>query len=329
MKCVLGIDTSNYTTSVCAVAAVDGTLLASARKLLPVTDGQRGLRQSDALFFHVRQLPMVMGELMQHLHVAGVSPEWVAAGVSVRPRPYASSYMPVFQAGASFATSFTQAIGIPLVHTSHQEGHLAAAEHFVPVEGRRFVAVHISGGTSDVMIAERTAFGYKVDLIGEGLDLHAGQFVDRVGVHLGLPFPAGPELERLASSLGHESSDEQPSFALPASVRGAQMSFSGPLSAAIRALDAGTSPELVASAVQRCIAQSVAKAVEYAIREHDDSIREVLVAGGVASNAVICQRVTQRLLKRVRGVRVQFAPPEFARDNALGVARIAQGRFRA
>ncbi|GMA60624.1 peptidase M22 [Alicyclobacillus fastidiosus] len=328
MKCVLGIDTSNYTTSVCAVSAADGTLLANARMLLPVTDGQRGLRQSDALFFHVRQLPMVMGELMQQLHVAGIHPEWVAAGVSVRPRPYASSYMPVFQAGASFATSFAQAVGIPLVHTSHQEGHLAAAEHFVPVDGRRFVAVHISGGTSDVMIAQRTAFGYKIDLVGEGLDLHAGQFVDRVGVHLGLPFPAGKALERLASSEESQFVDEQPPFALPASVHGARMSFSGPLSAAIRALDRGTSPALVANAVQRCIAQSVAKAVEYTIRQHDTSVREVLVAGGVASNATIRHRVTERLTKRVRNVRVQFAPAEFARDNALGVAHIAQVRFR-
>ncbi|EPZ48949.1 hypothetical protein N007_03675 [Alicyclobacillus acidoterrestris ATCC 49025] len=326
MKCVLGMDTSNYTTSVCAVSAEQGELLASARMLLPVTSGQRGLRQSDALFFHVRQLPLVMGELMEQLHAKGIVPEWVMAGASVRPRPYASSYMPVFQAGTNFITAMAQALGIPVVRTTHQEGHLAAAEYFVPAQGARFVAVHISGGTSDVMLAERTEFGYKIDLVGEGMDLHAGQFVDRIGVRLGLSFPAGPALEQLAA-MAVRDEESNSDFTLPSSIHGAKMSFSGPLSAAMRALDAGVPAPDVAYAVQMCIATSVAKAVEYCIRHGDSDVREVVVAGGVASNAVIREHVTDRLERRVRNVRVRFAPPEFARDNALGVARIAWRRY--
>ncbi|WAH39008.1 Kae1-like domain-containing protein [Alicyclobacillus dauci] len=318
MNTVLGVDTSNYTTSLCAVSADDGRLLASARMILPVTKGQRGLRQSDALFFHVQQLPTVMADLMKQLHAETIQPRWTSVGVSVRPRPYAQSYMPVFQAGASFAMNFGQALGIPVVRTSHQEGHLAAAEYFTPMSRGPFVGVHISGGTSDVMLAERTHFGYRIALVGAGLDLHAGQFVDRIGVRLGLPFPAGPHLEKLADQF-----DGPEDFTIPSAVHGAAISFSGPLSAALRAIDSHVAPGEVASAVQRCIAVSVAKAVEHVVKSEAHTVKDVLVAGGVASNAFIRRHVTERLERRIRGAVVQFAPADFARDNALGVARIA------
>lgn len=324
MKCILGIDTSNYTTSLAVVRAGTGQLLASARCMLPVTKGQRGLRQSDALFFHVRQLPDVMADLMCQLHQQQVCPDWVGVGVSVRPRPQAASYMPVFHAGANFALVFAQALGIPVVRTSHQEGHIAAAEYFLKPNFGHFVAVHISGGTSDVMLARRTDFGYAIQLVGEGLDLHAGQFVDRVGVQLGLPFPAGPALEALAST----AITQGESFSLPSAVRGAQMSFSGPLSAAARAIEAGKKPADIARAVELCVAQNVSKAIEYALRNATVPTRDVIVAGGVAANATIRNRVVERLEKRVRGVSVQFAPPAYARDNALGVAVIAERFLR-
>ncbi|MFD1675036.1 peptidase M22 [Alicyclobacillus fodiniaquatilis] len=318
MECILGIDTSNYTTSLAVVSAGTGRLLASARCMLPVTKGQRGLRQSDALFFHVRQLPDVMADLMCQLHEQQIHPDWVGVGASVRPRPQATSYMPVFHAGANYAVVFAQSLGIPVVRTSHQEGHIAAAEYFLRPNMGPFVAVHISGGTSDVMLARRTDFGYAIQLVGEGLDLHAGQFVDRVGVQLGLPFPAGPALEALASTA------EGTALLLPSAVRGAQMSFSGPLSAAVRAIEAGENPADIARAVELCVAQNVSKAIEYAVRNASVPTRDVIVAGGVAANATIRQRVVERLKKRVRGVSVQFAPPLYARDNALGVAVIAE-----
>lgn len=324
MKCVLGIDTSNYTTSVCAINAVDGLMVVQARKMLPVKEGDRGLRQSDALFFHVRQLPEVMAELMSEFHRRGIEPTFERIGVSVRPRPYASSYMPVFQAGLSYAETLSIALGIPMTRTSHQEGHLAAAEYFHDMGTGPFVAVHLSGGTSDVMIAKRTTPGYAVDLVGEGADLHVGQLVDRVGVRLGLPFPAGPHLEKLSRQNQRERLQRATgnSLTISAPVQGASMSFSGPLSAAMRAIDAGCDEGEVAYAVETCIARAVSKAVEYAAREHG-SVRKVLIAGGVASNQHIQTEVCARLERRLRDVQVRFAPPEYARDNALGVARIA------
>lgn len=315
--CILGFDTSNYTTSIAAVHAQTGECLASGRMMLPVEHGQRGLRQSEALFFHVRQLPLVMAEVSSTLHQNAIRPRFVRVAASVRPRPAAVSYMPVFHAGESFAESFAIANGIPMTRTTHQEGHLSAAEHFVSMNNEAFVAVHISGGTSDVMIAKATSQGYKISLIGEGLDLHAGQFVDRVGVHLGLPFPAGPHLERLAASLV-----EPVTFKLPSAVREAKMSFSGPLTAATRALQSGQQPAEVASAVQMCVSRSVSKAVEFAVRQAEDVVSRVLIVGGVASNQSIRFDIEHRLARRTPFAKVEFAPREFARDNALGVARL-------
>ena len=58
----LGIDTSNYTTSA-ALADGDGNIIVNLKRLLPVKEGERGLRQSDALFAHTKNLPLIMGEL--------------------------------------------------------------------------------------------------------------------------------------------------------------------------------------------------------------------------------------------------------------------------
>ncbi|MCL6593123.1 MAG: peptidase M22 [Alicyclobacillus sp.] len=314
---ILGVDTSNYTTSLCALDAATGQLVAEARRLLPVATGASGLRQSEALFFHVQQLPAVMAELRAQLVQRGQMGRWRGVGVSVRPRPLARSYMPVFQAGWGFAQAFAQALGLPLVPCSHQEGHLAAAAAFLPRLEGPFLAVHLSGGTSDVLLAEPTRFGYRVHAVAPEADLHAGQLVDRVGVALGLPFPAGPALERLAAQAPAQSS-----FRLPSSPARAGLSFSGPCTAALRALARGVPPAQVALAVQVCIAHSVAKVLAVAAAQYPQ-VQAVVVAGGVAANADIQQRVRQRLRRHAPHLTVWFAPARFASDNALGPARIA------
>jgi len=319
MHCVLGIDTSNYTTSLAVVDADTGALLAEKRMLLPVKPGEKGLRQSDALFFHVQQIPLVMGELIRELKQRALveTPTWVGVGVSVRPRPSARSYMPVFHLGESFAYTFAAAVRQQVVRTSHQEGHLAAADYFLEdVHNEPFLAVHLSGGTSDVMWAKRTRFGYEIDLFGEGSDLHAGQFVDRIGVALGLSFPAGPHLELLART----AVDSE--FRLAARVQAASMSFSGPCSAALRAVAAGVPAAEIARAVEACIASNVVKALMYGYERR--KVSRCVIAGGVASNAWIRNRIVHRLNILAPSLSVYFAPSRFSSDNALGVAKIAR-----
>ena len=298
---IIGIDTSCYTTSL-AVFDLAGRLLCEKRRLLPVAEGECGLRQSEALFCHVRQLPELMEELTAE--AGPLSPKAVC--VSMRPRPQEGSYMPVFLAGAGLARSLAAAWGAPLYETSHQEGHIAAALWSAGLSWQEpFLALHLSGGTGEILYVTQKAAGYEIETVGD-TDLPPGQFVDRVGVALGLPFPAGPHLEKLAE----EATDL--SFRLSGSVQGTHISFSGPESAAQRAVKAGVEPASVAAAVLDNIAKSLGKAIEAA--RFQTGCGKVLLAGGVAAN----QRIRNKLLP----LKVDFAAPKYAGDNACGVALI-------
>ena len=295
---IIGIDTSCYTTSL-AVFDLAGRLLCEKRRLLPVEKGACGLRQSEALFCHVKQLPQLMEEVASELELR---PRAVC--VSVRPRPKTGSYMPVFLAGEGLARSLAAAWQAPLYRTSHQEGHIAAALWSAGLSWTQpFLALHLSGGTGEILAVEPQDTGYAVTAVGD-TDLPPGQFVDRVGVALGLPFPAGPELERLAEEA--KGTD----FRLSGSVKGTHISFSGPESAAQRAVAQGVGKAEIAAAVLDNIAKSLAKAI-IAARELT-GYRRVLLAGGVAAN--------RRIRQKLAPLAVSFAGREYAGDNACGVA---------
>jgi len=305
----LGIDTSAYTTSL-AVVDNAGTLLWEARRVLRVPAGGAGLAQSAAFFQHVQNLPLLVAEMPSCLWM-----DLAAVGVSMTPRPVAGSYMPVFTAGYAVARVCASAKGIPLVQTSHQEGHLAAglASAGGP-SAKEFLAVHLSGGTTEMLHVRRQDSGFAIEILGGSTDLHAGQFVDRVGVRLGLAFPAGKALERLA-----ECAQAGAAALLPSSVRGMRVSFSGVETAAARLLQQGVSPADVARAVEGCIARTVAKLVRNGL-EHT-GLSEVLLVGGVAANRYLREELARRLGRRAA---LFWAVPEWSRDNAIGVALLAR-----
>ena len=196
MREFLGLDTSNYTTS-CAIFDAESGTVRQAKKLLPVKSGMAGLRQSDAVFHHTRQLPEVIQTLLPNppQNLTGI-------GVTTRPRNIEGSYMPCFLAGKAAATAAASAAGVPLFAFSHQAGHIMAAlkscEAGEEALGREFLAFHISGGTTELLHVKRKAVGFDVAIVGETLDINAGQLIDRAGVLLGLKFPCGMELEKLA-----------------------------------------------------------------------------------------------------------------------------------
>jgi N6-L-threonylcarbamoyladenine synthase len=308
----LGIDTSAYTTSA-ALADETGRRVWDERLLLPVEPGEQGLMQSEAFFWHGRHLPQLWRSLPKNMwRLIG------AVGASTKPRSVADSYMPVFTAGYGAAVAIASALGVPLVETSHQEGHLAAALY--TGEGaalREFCAVHLSGGTTEMLWVRHKAGIFETEIIGRTEDLHAGQFVDRVGVALGLPFPAGAELERLAQAGAPEAA-----ALIPAAVKGCNVSFSGPESAARRLLQAGRSPADVALATEGCIVRSLTKMLR---RTPVENTTDVLFVGGVAANSYLRAELRRRLPE----LRFHWAPPELSRDNAVGVAIIAAQRQAA
>lgn len=308
-KVILGIDTSHYRTSL-SLADTRGNLLDDQRRWLDVPKGSRGLQPSEAVFQHVQQMPLFMDKLSFQPH------ELVAVCASTAPRPVPGSYMPVFRVGESFARTLSATLDVPFYSTTHQEGHIAAAEGSASSTpaASSFIAVHLSGGTSELLFCQRKQTGYAIEKKGGTTDLHAGQLIDRLGVALGLSFPAGPHLERLA----HTS---EGAFSVPSSVRGFDFSFSGPTTALLRALERDEVPHAdLARAAEKCIANTLEKVLCHTLETL--KIRDVFIVGGVAANAFIRERLKQRLEHPARGARLFFADPVFSGDNAFGVARI-------
>ena len=171
----LGIDTSNYATSLAVFDTNAGEVVCDCKKFLPVKQGQLGLRQSDALFHHTVALPAMLETLTQKVDLSEVE----AVGVSARPRPVEGSYMPCFLAGVSAATAFSLARNIPLVQSTHQQGHIAAALYATGdrtlLESSALV-FHVSGGTTDLLLCHGAQ---DIRMLGTSNDLYAGQAVDR------------------------------------------------------------------------------------------------------------------------------------------------------
>jgi len=307
----LGIDTSAYTTSV-ALVSEDTGLLADERIMLRVDLGQRGLRQSDAHFEHSRNLPSLLERISPFLKEHHLS----AIGVSDRPRRIEDSYMPVFLAGLNTARSLAAVGGYPLYLLSHQEGHIEAALKGLPLMVPEFLAVHFSGGTSEVLLVKRDRARYDIKLLLATKDINAGQLVDRVGVAMGLPFPAGRHMERMARGYRGDLS-------IPSAVDAGGFSFSGAETRASSMLAAGVSPETVSFLVFQCIANTLEKSLRAACR--DTGVYEVVMAGGVMANALIRTRLTERLTGS--GIELYWAEPGLSTDNAVGTAIMARNSY--
>ncbi len=313
----VGIDTSNYTTSVCAIDEF-GTVLHEARQVLTVPLGKRGLQQSQALYQHVTTLPSMLDDLRKTVS----SHSMTRVAVSTRPRSREGSYMPVFQAGILVAHALAVATEQLLIETTHQAGHIAAGVATAAMPDMReqpFAVMHLSGGTTDVLIAHGDKRDFGVQEWVSGKDLHVGQMVDRIGVQLGYSFPAGKQLEQLALQV--EEDREIP--VIPSSVQRGVPSFSGPLTHAGKLIEAGVEPMLVASGVFRCIGNTVEKMIRHMYDQ--TGIHRILLVGGVASSVLL----KERLCNRFDGAPQQlyFCDSQYSSDNSFGVAHIAKNTW--
>ncbi len=306
-RTVLGLDTSNYRTSL-ALVSEEGKILLNIRELLPVPAGERGLRQNEAVFAHLRQLSAAETALRQ----AADGPV-AAVAASMTPRDGTDSYMPVFLAGASFGRLTAAALGVPFIGTTHQRGHLAAAKAGTELEDAgEYLALHLSGGTTDLLEIR----GESVKQIGGSLDLHAGQMVDRVGVAMGLLFPAGPEMEKLARKGRSEGR-------LGCSMSDGDLTchFSGAESQAQRWILAGSIPrENIAREIYDILARTIARML--CAGTVKTGLRQALVTGGVASSELFRELLEQRIRGKKQAPEIVFGQPEMSGDNAVGVALI-------
>lgn len=301
MSLYIGVDTSNYTTSF----ALCGDIDRSVRKILPVPEGQRGIRQSNAVFAHIKQAPELYAELAGGVDLKEVK----AVGVSTRPRSVDGSYMPAFLPGETFAHIISSTLGIPLYAFSHQDGHIMAgimsAGRYDLLE-REFFSVHLSGGTFEILRSKYNGSNFDVEIVGGTKDISAGQLIDRVGVRCGMSFPCGREVSALA---GRADGDLP---LLKVSENNGYVNFSGAETQAMK-LVGNVSTEKLCKAVIDCISESIVKAL------CSVGAKNVLMVGGVAASDVL-----RTQLKEKCDIDFVFASSEMSSDNAWGIAKLAE-----
>ena len=296
---VLGFDTSNYTTS---IAFFDGNGGVNCSRLLPVKPGELGLRQSDAVFHHTKSLPELSDRLFSHVNGENIT----AIGVSTRPRAVEGSYMPCFMVGYSHAKLLADYLNVPLVEVSHQQGHVAASlwsAGRLDLMDRPHLAWHLSGGTTELLLVEPDGNNVKCTRIGGTTDISAGQLIDRTGVMLGLPFPAGKHVDAASrSAVGRE--------VFRVKCPGMEFSLSGVQNKVQQFHKLYTDPAETAAYALRCVVCAVRKATENALKEYHGL--EVVFSGGVASNSMLRETVAD--------LNPVFCEPQYSTDNAMGVA---------
>ena len=298
----IGIDTSNYTTSIAYFGAGEGE---NCSQLLPVKQGELGLRQSDAVFAHIKSLLELSGRLFSHLQGKSIR----AVGVSTRPRVVEGSYMPCFMVGYSHAKMLSDALNVPLVEVSHQQGHVAASlwsAGRLDLMDEPHLAWHLSGGTTELLLVEPDGKNVKCTRIGGTTDISAGQLIDRTGVMLDLPFPAGKHLDELSKTA---------EFTEVFKVKCPEMEFSlsGVQNKVQQFYSKNQNPVETAAYALRCVGEAVYLATKNARKAYPGL--PVVFSGGVASNSMLRQRLA--CFDPI------FAAPQFSTDNAMGVAVLA------
>lgn len=309
----LGIDTSNYKTSVAAVDA-ERNIICDLQQYLNVKKGERGLRQSVALFQHVNNLPKLLEEAFSLLRSkTGGNFEIDCISVSDKPRPIAGSYMPCFQAGLSAARSLSAAMDIPCRTFSHQEGHIEAVRYDSPLrQTSKFLAFHFSGGTSEALFTEENDCGdLQISIVGGSLDIAFGQVLDRVGVALGMDFPCGREMDDIARKTPCVMKKEN--FLPAIKCKDGQINLSGIETSCRRLLGQVETDRLIHMLFVR-----LAEAISDMIKQLSDlyGTKDILFAGGVSASSFIRNYLENSL----KGFRICFGDPARSTDNAVGTA---------
>lgn len=309
---VVGIDTSNYTTSF-AIISTDGELVANLKRPLPVKAGERGLRQSDAVFAHVKNIPDIINEAREYLADSRI----VAVGVSERPRNVEGSYMPCFLTGVAQAESIGATNQVPLYKYSHQCGHMMAAifsSGSFDLLDKEFLAYHVSGGTTEMLSVKYNGTDFESNLIGGTADLNAGQLIDRVGVYMGLSFPCGREMEALALESAEYKGAKRPK------VTDFKVNLSGIENQAVKLFDECGDKSTVSAFVFDNVGKALIALTDSYFEKNGE--RDLLFAGGVMSNGIIKKMISDKY-------NASFAEPMLSADNAVGVAYLAYKRYIA
>jgi len=323
----LGIDTSNYTTSA-ALVDEELNIVGNSRKILEVRQGERGLRQSQALFEHIGNLP----QIIENMGINEKNCRINVVAVSERPRRVEGSYMPVFLAGSSLGRSVAAVTGAQYAGYSHQEGHIEAAKCSSGYKGEEeFLCLHLSGGTTEILKCKELlgGRGYDAEIVGATKDLALGQLIDRVGVSLEIPFPCGKYIDEYACRMEEngQPTDLKTYKELFCRIKteDGMMNVSGIETQIQRYIDKEKDDtqmfkDVVSFALMSRIGQAL-KAVIGQARENT-GIKPVIMAGGVSAS-----RFIRKMFDNDK--ELYFGAPQLSSDNAVGIAIMGMKRYLA
>jgi len=310
---VLGIDTSNYTTSVSLINQ-NYDILFDERIVLGVKEGQRGLRQSDAVFKHTQNLPILLDRAF-HLVKEGHSIKTIA--VSGQPRNIEDSYMPAFLSGKAAGQILTGALKCDYKEFSHQEGHIRGGIIHNKIDKvENLIVFHISGGTNEILLTNQENDRYTCDIVGQTKDISFGQLIDRIGVKLGYPFPSGKFLDEIAC----EFHDNNINITKDIYIKNLDFNVSGIETELIRVIENGRiEKKFVVNALFTKILICLIKLIDQVVRQYDPV--SILFVGGVSASQYIRKNILE--YSQEKGLRIHFSNPAFSTDNAVGLAFLA------
>ena len=317
---ILGIESSCDDTSAAVIA--DGLLLSNVTASQQVHEAYGGVVPELASRAHQQNIVPVVSEALKR---AGVSPSRLDAIAYTRGPGLIGSLI----VGTSFAKGMAIGLGITLVEVNHLQAHVLS--HFIKeketdeVPEFPFLTLLISGGNSQLILVKSP---FEMEIIGKTIDDAAGEAFDKCGKMMGLPYPAGPHIDRL-SKIGDKKAFK---FARP-KVPGLDYSFSGLKTSFLYTLrdekvkDADfiekNQADLAAS-LQEAIIDILMGKLKMAVKEH--SPRQLAIGGGVSANSGVREAVASYCEKK--GIKAWIPHLKFTTDNAAMVAMAGLFKFK-
>ncbi|NLY78217.1 MAG: hypothetical protein GX080_09080 [Tissierellia bacterium] len=314
-KYYLGIDTSNYTTSV-ALIDENNNILVDLRRVLKVKKGQRGLRQQEAVFQHINNMSVLIEEMSKLVDVYNID----TVSCSSRPRNLPDSYMPVFMVGKQQALIISNLLKTKFREYSHQEGHIAAGVMNRNLAlCKKFLSLHISGGTSELLLISNENKKLDIKIIGGTLDISVGQLIDRIGVEADLSFPCGKEMDLIAEN------GENIELSIPIKIKDKRWFNLSGMENLFKNLINSTSYKVedIFFTLFNVIGSFIYKVIVNGCKDYE--IDTVLITGGVSSNSIIRKTLSDNLIKQ--GIKPYFPEKRLCVDNSVGIAYLGKESY--
>lgn len=310
---IIGIDTSCYTTSIAAIS-LGKNVIFNKKIMLNVKENSKGLRQSEAVFQHINNLGKLSEEIkniVKEYNIKGIC-------VSTKPRPIENSYMPVFTTGYNFAKLSAALFSCELYETTHQENHIEASLFTNEIKNKnKFLSVHMSGGTTEVLLVDKDKSKYNIEIVGGTKDISFGQLIDRTGVKLGYKFPSGKYIDEDAINCNLKITE-----GLKTSVKEGYMNLSG-IENQINKMLKDKSKEYISKVLLDSVIRNIYKSISYISKKYN--IDEVVFAGGVSASKYIRKELESKFYNI--NIKAYFTEAEYSTDNAIGCAIIGRENF--